>query len=71
MIAPLNKNQEVSAKELKKHKSLVLKVTSEETFDEDEDMTYLTRRFQKNEETKRFMKGMKLKPICKCKLPTL
>ncbi|KAH0686359.1 hypothetical protein KY284_016912 [Solanum tuberosum] len=47
MAAPLNRNQEASKKKLNKDKFLALKVISGEPFDEDEDMTYLTRRFQK------------------------
>ena len=47
MVAPLNRNQEVSKKELKKEKSLAIKMIFGETFDEDKDMTCLTRRYQK------------------------
>ena len=47
MVAPLNRNQEASKKELKKEKSLVIKMISSETLDEDhKDMTCLTRRYQ-------------------------
>ena len=49
MIAPLNRNQEASKKELKKEKSLSIKMISVETFDDDKDMTCLTRRYQKGE----------------------
>ena len=45
MVAPLNRNQEASKKELKKEKSLAIKMI----FDEDKDMTCLTRRYQKLE----------------------
>ena len=47
MVAPLNRNQEASKKELKKEKSLAIKMIFGETFDEDKDMTCLTRRYQK------------------------
>ncbi|XP_015161849.1 uncharacterized protein [Solanum tuberosum] len=43
----MNKNQETLKKEVKRNKSLTLKVTSSEVSEEDEDMAYLTRRFQK------------------------
>lgn len=43
----MNRNQETSKKEVKRDKSLALKVTSSEVFEEDEDVAYLTRRFWK------------------------
>ena len=45
MVAPLNRNQEASKKELKKEKSLAIKMISSETSDEDKDMACLTRRY--------------------------
>lgn len=47
MVAPLNRNQEASKNELKKEKSLAIKMIFGKTFDEDKDMTCLTRRYQK------------------------
>ncbi|XP_010321705.1 uncharacterized protein [Solanum lycopersicum] len=47
MIAPLNRIKETSKKEVKKEKSLALKVTLDRTYDGDDEMTYLPRRFQK------------------------
>jgi len=43
----MNKNQDISKKEAKKDKSLVLKITPGETSSEEDDMAYLTKRFQK------------------------
>ncbi|KAL3331992.1 hypothetical protein AABB24_032555 [Solanum stoloniferum] len=43
----MNRNQEASKKEVKKDKSLSLKVALGNTSDEEEDMAYITRRFQK------------------------
>ncbi|WMV42138.1 hypothetical protein MTR67_035523 [Solanum verrucosum] len=43
----MNRNQEVPKKEVKKDKSLALKMASGDTSDEEKDMAYLTRRFQK------------------------
>ena len=53
MVAPLNRNQEASKKELKKEKSLDIKMIFGETFDENKDMTCLTRRYQIWERTNR------------------
>ena len=49
MVAPLNRNQEASKKDLKKEKSLAIKMIFDEIFYEDKDMTCLTRRYQKLE----------------------
>ena len=49
MVAPLNRNQEASKNELKKEKSLAIKMIFDEIFYEDKDMTCLTRRYQKLE----------------------
>ncbi|KAH0633286.1 hypothetical protein KY284_036072 [Solanum tuberosum] len=43
----MNRNQDISKKETKKDKSLVLKITSGEDSSEEDDMAYLTKRFQK------------------------
>ncbi|KAK4713349.1 hypothetical protein R3W88_019256 [Solanum pinnatisectum] len=43
----MNRNQDTSKKEVKKDKSLALKISSGDTSSEEEDMAYLTRRFQK------------------------
>ena len=59
MVAPLNRNQEASKKELKKEKSLPIKMIFGETFDEDKDMTCLTRRYQKWERKHRGLRKAK------------
>ncbi|KAK4721295.1 hypothetical protein R3W88_011528 [Solanum pinnatisectum] len=46
-IHETNKNQEIGKKEIKRDKSLALIVTSGDTSEDDEDTSYLTRRFQK------------------------
>jgi len=43
----MNRNQDISKKEAKKDKSLVLKITPGETSSKEDDMAYLTKRFQK------------------------
>ncbi|KAH0689430.1 hypothetical protein KY289_016788 [Solanum tuberosum] len=43
----MNRNQDTAKKEVKKDKSLALKISSGEISSEEEDMAYLTKRFQK------------------------
>ena len=54
----MNKSQDFSKKEAKKDKSLVLKFTPGEVSSEEDDMAYLTKRFQKIErKNEGFRKG--------------
>ena len=43
----MNRSQDFSKKEAKKYKSLVLKFTHREESSEEDDMSYITKRFQK------------------------
>ena len=54
----MNRNHDLSKREAKKDKSLMLKFQPEEESSEDNDMAYLTKRFQKiGRKNKGFRKG--------------